>query len=185
MRMLSIPLAFVAFAIAGCGTKERAASSSPVLQGEKVAAAPVSGTGRECSLPHAIVYRTRGDYAALVPVCMSADRTMITSFPDPRDIRPAGCRPIALEGGYLLDRRGVGRNTVFLDYAFEEYAGLSHAPAPDTLKAHVIDFHPIIGLYVLPISAGEAWSDPSKANAYVRNSFAGCEAVVAENGKAD
>jgi len=183
--MLSIPLAFVALAVAGCGTKEQVASSAPAPQSENTTATPLSGVGKENTLPRAVVYRTRGDYANLVPVGMSADRTKITSFPAPTDIRPATCKPIVLEGGYLLDRRGVGKNTVFLDYTYEEYAGLPQAPSPDTLKAHVTDFNPITGLYVLPVSAGEAWSDPSKANAYVRDAFAGCKVVVAEDEKAD
>jgi len=180
-----MPLAFVALAVAGCGTKEQAASSAPAPQSEKTTAAALHGAGGENTLPRAVAYRTRGDYASLVPVGMSADRTKITSFPDPADIRPATCKPIALEGGYLLDRRGVGKNTVFLDYTYEEYAALPQAPPPDTLKAHVTDFYPIAGLYVLPVSASEAWSDPSKANAYVRDAFAGCKAVVAEGEKAD
>lgn len=181
--MLSMPLAFVALALAGCGAKEQVAATTSAQQNEKLVGSALPQAGRVNALLHAVVYRTAGDYADLVPVGMNAERTRITSFPAPSDIRPATSKPIALDGGYLLDRRGVGENSVFLDYTYEEYARLPQVPPIDTLMAHVVDFHPIVELYVLPLNADKVWSDPSLANAYVEKAFAGCKVVVSAASK--
>ena len=59
----------------------------------------------------------------------------------------------------MLDRRGIGPNTAFTSYTYEEYAALPEAPKPDSLMARIIDSTPFTELYALPITAAEAQAD--------------------------
>lgn len=132
------------------------------------------------TLPKAVVYKTSHDYADRVPVTMNEARTAIASFPDPSDLKTADgyAKPIALQGDYLLDRRGVNAHTAFLDYTYEEYAALPSVPTLAELKAHLLDTHPIKELYALPITASEALADTARCNAYIASGFAGCKSMV-------
>lgn len=95
------------------------------------------------ALPHIIVYRTRGDYRNLVPITLNAEGTAVVSYPAPSDIHPSA-KPEDLGNGWLLDHRGVGRNTAFTDYTYEAYAALPAAPSAAELLQHVIDKHPFV-----------------------------------------
>lgn len=81
------------------------------------------------ALPHVYIYKTKADYSNLVPVTMNPERTRIISYPATSDIRPSA-QPIPLIDGWYLDRRGIGPNTVFTDYTYEEYSRLDHTPPP-------------------------------------------------------
>lgn len=98
--------------------------------------------------PHAMVYKTTGDYRALVPVMMSEDGSRIVSYPDPRDLRKGGelMLPIALDKGYFLDRRGIGPRVAFTSYTYEEYANLPAAPSLDALQRAIVDPDPLTDL---------------------------------------
>jgi hypothetical protein len=100
--------------------------------------------------PHVIVYKTRHDYRRLVPVTMNAERTAITSYPDPVDVRiGSGGYPLParLHNGFLLDKRGVGENTVFLDISYVTYANLKTPPSPAKMLKMIKDKHPFTALY--------------------------------------
>lgn len=131
-------------------------------------------------LPKAVVYKTSRDYTDRVPVTMNETRTAIISFPDPSDLKSADgyAKPLALQGGYLLDRRGVNAQTAFLDYTYEEYAALPRVPTLAELKAHLLDTHPFREMYALPITASEARTDTDRCNAYVASGFEGCQFLI-------
>jgi hypothetical protein len=101
------------------------------------------------ALPHVLVYKTRSDYSRLVPVQLSGDKTKIVSYPGPGDIKTGGAYalPVLLHKGYLLDRRGIGTNSAFLKYSYEEYGNLKDLPPTDTLYTLVIDKDPLTQLY--------------------------------------
>lgn len=136
--------------------------------------------GKASHLPKAVVYRTTMDYDNHVPITMNDARTEIVSYPAPSDLlSPNGyATPIALADGYLLDRRGVTKNTVFLDYTYEEYAALRSTPSRTELTNHIIDKRPIAEMYTLPITTSEAVADTTQCNAIVRNGFKGCTQIV-------
>lgn len=94
--------------------------------------------------PHAIVYKTRKDYSKLVPVTLSADGKQIVSYPAPTDLK-AGDKllyPTHLHHSYLLDNRGIGVNTAFLNISYERYASLTSAPSLKQLQRMILSRSP-------------------------------------------
>lgn len=101
--------------------------------------------------PPIIIYKTTKDYFYNVPVCLSADKTMIFSYPDISDVFYQGelVYPTKLAGGFLLDNRGIDANSVFLKYTYEEYCKLSATPSPEMLFNMIIDKDPFSEIYQL------------------------------------
>ncbi|MBS1586200.1 MAG: hypothetical protein JSS82_11720 [Bacteroidetes bacterium] len=100
--------------------------------------------GAQVPGPHAIVYKTRKDYSKLVPVTLSADGKQIVSYPAPEDLK-AGNRylyPTRLHNGYLLDNKGIGPNTAFLNVSYERYARLKTAPSVAQLQRMILSRTP-------------------------------------------
>ena len=98
--------------------------------------------------PHQLVYKTKADYRNLVPVELSDDKSKIISYPDPHDVKAGGGRllPTKLHKGYLLDNRGIGANTAFINMTLQKYAALPAAPAPSELFSMIVDKDPIVAL---------------------------------------
>ena len=82
------------------------------------------------------IYKTKSDYSKLVPITLNAQKNKIIAYPAVSDIRRAQ-QPIILDSGFLLDKRGIGPNSVFLDYTYETYSSLQETPSSDTLMAHI------------------------------------------------
>ena len=80
-----------------------------------------------------------------VPVALSEDGSAIISYPDPTDLRTPGGPPIPtkLEQGWLLDRRGIGMNSAFLEMTYADYAALVDPPSMVELEAALLDREPI------------------------------------------
>lgn len=114
--------------------------------------------------PRAVVYRTNGDYRDNVPVNVSAAGVLL-SYPAPADVR--GAEPVALADGYLLDRRGVGDNTVFTRYTYSEYGALSEAPQPEEIEESIIAGSRVTKTIVLPMTVDEALADTAAVNAFI------------------
>lgn len=98
--------------------------------------------------PHAIVYKTRKDYSKLVPVTLSTNGKQIVSYPAPEDLK-AGNRylfPTRLHNGYLLDNKGIGANTAFLNISYERYARLKAAPSLVQMRRMIITRSPFTEL---------------------------------------
>lgn len=96
-----------------------------------------------------IIYKTRADYAQLVPITLSDDGLQILSYPDPKDIGEGSPsqKPKRLKNGYLLDRRGISINTAFLNMDYESYASLTTVPNLKELKELILDRDPFLELY--------------------------------------
>jgi hypothetical protein len=96
-----------------------------------------------------IVYKTTKNYADCIPIQLNDDGTKVISYPSPEDIFTDGqlAKPIALKKGYWLDRRGITKNTAFVNYTYEAYSKLIEAPSPEILFSKIIDKNPIIELY--------------------------------------
>ena len=171
MKPLFPILAAGAIAAACSGNK---ATTSP-RHLDAIASATIGSTSSpNMARPAAVVYRTARDYTNNVPVTMNANRTRITSYPDPADLRNAEAKPLPLADGYLLDRRGITTTTAFLDYTYEQYAALPEAPDRATLTAHIIDRNPFTEMYSLPITASEARTDTARCRAFITAGFKGC-----------
>ena len=98
--------------------------------------------------PSTLVYRTKKDYNNLVPVNLNNEKTEIYSYPHPKDVKTEkGYQtPTVLNGGYLLDNRGINENVAFLKYTYEEYAQLKTLPSKKELFASIVDKEPLIVL---------------------------------------
>ncbi len=104
------------------------------------------GMGRQLSLKPApvVIYKTKADYNRQVPIMLSDDRQQVISYPHPNDLRFSDGTlryPLPLTSGYLLDRKGIGTKTVFLEMNYEEY--FAQAPEPSTLLSLISDTDPI------------------------------------------
>lgn len=162
--------AFVALA-AGCSSAPRQSAPAADSVADSAAGAPeliqapaprvIGGT----PAPMAVAYRTNGDYHSNVPVNVSATGQLL-SYPAPADLRDA--EPLPLTGGYLLDRRGIGPNTVFTRYTYAQYSALPQAPAPDSILAAVIPGARVTASVTLPFTLAEALADTTAVNNWLK-----------------
>ncbi|MEI7663253.1 MAG: hypothetical protein WCK34_13680 [Bacteroidota bacterium] len=113
--------------------------------------------------PRCLVYKTRGDYALLVPVTLSDDKSRVVSFPDVKDINYNGkpAYPTPLSGGYLLDNRGITPGVAFLKTTYEEYGRMKTTPSAGELYNLVIDKDPLVELY--DCGSRTSFADPAEA----------------------
>jgi hypothetical protein len=98
--------------------------------------------------PPTLVYKTKADYNNLVPVILSDDKTKIVSYPHPSDVKTESgfLLPVLLNGGYLLDTKGIGKNVAFLKMTYEEYSKLGNTPPLVELYNQIIDKDPLTEL---------------------------------------
>jgi hypothetical protein len=98
--------------------------------------------------PPALVYKTRADYARLVPVIMNDAKTVIVSYPHPNDLKNSQgyLLPVQLKKGYLLDKKGIGKNVAFLNVTYEEFAAFSEPPSMEQLEKLILDKDPLLEL---------------------------------------
>jgi len=73
----------------------------------------------------------------------------IISYPAPSDLSYEGdlAYPVKLKKGFLLDRRGIGKNTVFTKFTYEEYSAMKTAPLLADLYESIIDPEPFEVIY--------------------------------------
>jgi len=120
--------------------------------------------------PPALVYKTRADYARLVPVLMNDTKTAIVSYPHPNDLKTSQgfLMPVPLKKGYLLDKKGIGKNVAFLNITYEEFAKLSEPPSMEELEKLILDRDPLIEL--CDCGNINRFSDPVKQlNEYIKH----------------
>lgn len=98
------------------------------------------------AMPRVIIYKTTGDFSNLVPLSMDDSKTQIISLPDPADIKE-NKRPTQLANGYLLDNFGIGKNVVYTDYTYEQYAALESVPELEVLMQHIVERNPLVEYY--------------------------------------
>lgn len=129
------------------------------------------------ALPKVAIYKTARDFSGNVPVTMDESRTRIVSYPAPSDLYLDGklAKPTVLDGGYLLDNRGINANTVFLDYTYEEYAAMDTAPSLQDLLAHVKEYYPFVEMYYAERSAS---GDVEYYNRVISSGFKDCRKVT-------
>jgi hypothetical protein len=125
--------------VSACHSTTQMPMSAPV--DTKAAGANISG-------PPALVYKTRADYDKLVPVIMNDAKTVIVSYPHPNDVKNSQglMMPVQLKKGYLLDKKGIGKNVAFLNITYEEYAKLSEPPEMEQLEKLILDKDPLVEL---------------------------------------
>lgn len=163
-------------AVTLCGCKSQASQPEPGKM-----TLPVIGSEVQV-MPPAIVYQVSGGEAGidLVPITLTADGKSVLSYPAPSDLNE-GQTPIELGDGWWLDRRGIGPNSVFTTYTYEQYEAMKQAPSVSELMDHIDRHVRITRMISLPISAAEAASDPAVARAYTESGFADCVELLNRN----
>lgn len=132
-------LTFIAFiTVAGC----TAGNSLEGQANKHKAPMPQFTTG-----PATLVYKTKRDYGSFVPVLLSDDKRKIISYPDPKDFKDPYPMPTKLKDGYLLDNRGIGLNTAYLNLTYVQYAALPKAPTQEEMMKMIMDKDPFTELY--------------------------------------
>lgn len=127
--------------------------------------------------PKAIVYKTKADYYDKVPIFLSADKKTITGFPHPKDLMQGGqlALPTRLVKGYLLDNRGVGSNTAFLKYTYQEYADMKTYPSLEELFQSIIDNDPFLQIYDCGLRSD--YKTVGEINQLIKKGFKGAKKV--------
>lgn len=98
---------------------------------------------------HTLVYKTRINFNENVPVILSEDKTKIISYPHPKDVSIENILviPTKLNNGYLLDNKGISKNTAFISVKYDAFSKMKDAPSYDVLYSLIIDKDPITELY--------------------------------------
>lgn len=142
-------------------------SDSQVTVKKMQTAVPVRG-GSPRYLPKAVIYKTNGVYNDHVAISLNADGTAPLSFPGPGDVS-ADSAPLVMDGGWLLDRRGgVGLNTAFLRWTYDEYHRLPQVPDVAQLMANIIPGARVTAVHRLDMTASQARNDTAAVNAAIR-----------------
>jgi hypothetical protein len=126
-----------------------------------------------------IVYKTVADFDHNVPVTLNETKDKIVNYPAPSDLFYEGelSLPVRLKQGYLLDRRGIGPNTAFTSYTYEEYSKLEAAPSLQELFDSIIGKEPFESVYNCGTrdAYGELVGD---LNRKIKEGFPGCEELT-------
>ena len=159
-NFILLPLFSVLTLINACtsaGKAEASQASKSTTINSNIDFSPQNDT--PVGLPKAVIYRTNGDYNLNVPVTLNSSRTQILSYPAPRDVM--GQEPTVVGDGWLLDHRGISKNSAFLDYTYDEYQKLTDVD-PTELMHHIIKGAAVTQLQVLPMTTSQALSNPEE-----------------------
>lgn len=116
-----------------------------------------SSAPKEASNPHlqkgitkrVIIYKTRYNYYNFVPITMNKEKTEIMSYPAKEDLilDSMFTLPVPLEGGYMLDKRGINSQSAFLNMPYLEYYQMKELPRVDSLLSMIKDSDPFEEIY--------------------------------------
>lgn len=166
-------LAAVAMTVACSSSRESTQVTETSPQIIATTRATVSSyTPQSAMLIKAKIYKTNGDYIANVPVNVSGDK--LISYPAPSDLGP-GSMPVKLDGGFLLDRRGIGPDTRFTTYTYEEYAAFPESPSVEELMAAIIPDARVTEIIEMPFAYSHEAAD--KCNELIATGLPGCQII--------
>ncbi len=130
------------------------------------------------SIPEIIIYKTSGDFTDNLPVTLNSSRSAITSYPAPSDISVDASTPVSLDGGYLLDRRGISQYTAFTTYTYQDYSALPTAPSVATLMESVIPGAVVTEIVRIPAHYSSSVKEMTAiCNQYIKRGLEGCEII--------
>lgn len=120
--------------------------------------------------PATRAFRPNGDYAANVMVTLSPDCREVISYPECNEV-DSSMAPVKLSRGYYLDRGGVGPNTVFLRWTYDEYSRLPETPTPSQIIEAVIPDSHIAEIIEIPLGMNYAKIHPEMADTILTTRF--------------
>ena len=165
-----LAVAATSLVVAACHTTSQSAAVSQSqnlaeLDNMTMISTPIIQGGQpQNALPRAVVYMTNVDCRNNVAIRVNPQNGQIIYYPAPTDITPQSA-PVQLSSGWLLDRQGgIGVDTRFLKYTFEEYAALPETPTIAELKEAIIPDARVIQSHALDITLNEALADTAAIN---------------------
>lgn len=102
----------------------------------------------------ASLFKMSGDYADHVAVTIGPDGKL-SYFPAPTDLSDDSA-PVEVGDGWWLNRQGLGPNSVFTKWTFNEYRALKSVPTTEEIKAAVIPGARVTAFEQLTLPASEA-----------------------------
>jgi hypothetical protein len=138
---MKILITLLLFSLASCAISNKTTKKNKLIDTVEFKPQFISG-------PSVLLYKTNSNYAQLVPILLSDDKTEIVSYPHPGDLKVDGeyLLPTILNGGYLLDNKGINQNVAFIKLTYEDYAKLQNAPTLKELYNLIIDKNPLTEL---------------------------------------
>lgn len=133
------------------------------------------GSQKASALPHIRIYKTNGDYFRQVPVTLNQSRTEIISYPAPSDLLDS--RPVKLDKGFLLDNRGIGVNTAFTRWTYDEYEALPSAPSPEEIMSNLIPDSRVTEIYEMPFTIGTS-DAAALCDSLIAKGLPGCTPLI-------
>ena len=121
----------------------------------------------ESAMPKASAFKMNGNFSDNVAITLN-EQGEISYFPDPTDITPSA-RPTDLGNGWWLNNQGIGPNSVFTKYTFEEYSKLPQVPSAEELKAAIIPGSAVTEMIALPYNIGEASGNIEEIKDFLKN----------------
>jgi hypothetical protein len=148
MNKTFLIISIFAFLIYACGPGKKTSDNKENDAPAGLIAVPQQGF---------IVYKTKADYFEKVPIQLSEDKNRVISYPAASDLKKKGeyTFPVKLADHYLLDRRGIGPHTAFLEWDYEKYVESAGTRSTDELLKLVLDADPFIELYHCPSKVDE------------------------------
>lgn len=150
--------------LGACSTKKQgvASDTTPTIEVRQ----SIKGGQDVMAMPRATVFKMNGDYADKVAVTLNPDGTL-AYYPAPTDITK-NSSPYPLGDGWYLNRQGIGQNSVFTSYTFDDYRKLKQAPSHEEIIASIIPGSGVTDFRELPILASDAIKSPQLCKAYLK-----------------
>ena len=139
---------------AGKGVSSGQNSDIPVIPTKPM----VKGGEEVRAVLNATIFKMNGDYADNVAITLNSDGS-IAYYPDPSDISESSS-PVALGNGWYLNRQGIGPESKFTSFTFEEYKNLKSLPSHQELVESIIPEAAVTEFVEIPVSASEAMTNP-------------------------
>ena len=165
-------------ALGSCGAVRSGADSSVVPSPEafeKAGFGNYRNSPGPAVMPNARIYRTSTDVDALVPVNVNPATGQLVSYPAPTDITGASM-PVVLKDGWLLDRRGIGPDTRFINYTYSQYHDLTEAPSPAQLLESIVPDARVTEIVELPYKVGTVTT--AMADSLITAGLPGCNFIL-------
>ncbi len=130
--------------------------------------------------PATRAFKPGGDYAGNVMVTLSPDLREVISYPECNEV-DSSMAPVKLARGYYLDRGGVGPNTVFLRWTYDEYSRLPETPTPSQIIEAVIPDSHIAEIIEIPLGINYAKIHPEMADTILTKRFNEVKTIYKSN----
>lgn len=166
---LLLTAAAATLALASCGSQKQAQE----IHQFSIINDPSAELTSSYVIPKARIYRTSLPSDSLVPITLNPKSNFVTSYPAPSDLTSP---PVHLADGWLLDRRGIGPNTVFTRYTYADYRALPAAPDASTLAKAIVPDVRVTEIVELPLTFSEA--TPAKADSLIKAGLPGCTTIL-------